>query len=141
VELSPNFALAHYTLGFVRVQAGEAQAAIDASDVALQLSPYDPLLFAMMATRALALARLKRFEEASEWVTKAADRPNAHAHIRAMAALILAMGGAVEEARVRMGALRSEAPNYGLSDFFAAFHLDDASRRLFQQAGRSIGMR
>jgi TolB-like protein len=141
VELSPNFALAYYTLGFVRVQAGEAQAAIEASDVALQLSPYDPLLFGMMATRALALARLKRFDEASEWVIKAADRPNAHAHIRAMAALILAMGGAVEEARGRMGALRSEAPNYELRDFFGAFHLDEASRKLFQQAARLVGMR
>jgi TolB-like protein len=140
VELSPNFALAYYTLGFVRAQSGDAQAAIAASDVARELSPYDPMLFAMLASRALALARLQRFEEASEWVVKAADRPNAHAHIRAMAALILALAGALTEARARMGALRSEAPSYALGDFFSAFDLDDKGKTLFQRAAGLIGM-
>ncbi len=140
VELSPNFALAYYTLGFVRAQSGDAQASIAATDVARELSPYDPMLFAMLASRALALARLQRFEEASEWVVKAADRPNAHAHIRAMAALILALGGAQTEARARMGALRSEAPSYALGDFFSAFDLDDEGKKLFQRAAGLLGM-
>jgi TolB-like protein/Tfp pilus assembly protein PilF len=140
VELSPNFALAHYTLGFVRAQSGDAQAAIVASDVARELSPYDPMLFAMLASRAVALARLKRFDEASEWVVKAADRPNAHAHIRALAVLILALGGALEEARARLGALKSEAPNHQLSDFFNAFRFDEEGRRLFQRAAKLIAM-
>ena len=141
VELSPNFAMAHYTLGFFRSQSGNARAAIAAADVARQLSPYDPMLFAMLAARALSLARLKRFEEASEWVVKAVDRPNAHAHIRAMAALILALGGLLEEARSRMGALRSEAPDYELRDFLIAFRLHEKDRRVFRQAADLIGMR
>jgi tetratricopeptide (TPR) repeat protein len=141
VELSPNFALAHYTLGFFRAQSGDARASIASSDFALQLSPYDPLLFGMLAARALALTRLKRFDEASEWVIKAADRPNAHVHIKAMAALILALSGALEEARVRLSALRLEAPNYELADFLRAFCRDEAGERPFRQAAALIGMK
>ena len=52
VELSPNFALGHYTLGFVHSQLGDPRAAIDATNHSRQLSPFDPLQFAMLASRA-----------------------------------------------------------------------------------------
>ena len=42
VDLSPNFAMGHYTLAFVRSQAGNPDAAVSASDHARHLSPYDP---------------------------------------------------------------------------------------------------
>lgn len=140
VELSPSFAMAHYTLAFVNGQSGDAAAAIASADLARQLSPFDPLLFAMLASRAMALARLGRFEEACEWATRAADRPNAHAHVRGLAVLILVLGGAMEEARTRMGALRSEAPNYGVGDLLSAFRMDAAAQKLYRRAARSIGM-
>jgi hypothetical protein len=44
------------------------------------------MLFGMLVARTLALVRLGRFEEAAEWGVKAAARPNAHAHILAIAA-------------------------------------------------------
>ena len=87
IDLSPNFALGHYTLAFVHSQAGDPQAAIASSDHSRQLSPFDPLLFAMLGARAMALVRLGRFEEAADWAIKAAARPNAHAHIMAIAVL------------------------------------------------------
>ena len=67
IDLSPNFALGHYTLAFVLSQAGDAQAAISSSDHSRQLSPFDPLLFGMLGARAMALVRLGRFDEAAEW--------------------------------------------------------------------------
>jgi tetratricopeptide (TPR) repeat protein len=57
VELSPNFALGHYTLSFVLSQAGDPAAAIAAADTARSLSPCDPLLFGMLGARAMALVR------------------------------------------------------------------------------------
>src|SRR5262249_58262025 len=48
VELSPNFALGHYTLSFVHSQDGDARAAIRYSDHSRNLSPFDPLLFGML---------------------------------------------------------------------------------------------
>ena len=86
IDLSPNFALGHYTLAFVHSQAGDPQAAIASSDHSRQLSPFDPMLFGMLGARAMALVRLGRFEEAADWGVKAAARPNAHAHILAIAA-------------------------------------------------------
>ena len=53
----------------------------------------------MLATRAMALIRLGRFDEAADWAAKAAVRPNAHVHVLAIAAHCLALAGRVDEAR------------------------------------------
>ena len=62
VELSPSFALGHYGLALVHSKAGDPNTAIASSDRARDLSPFDPLLFAMLEVRATALVRLGRFE-------------------------------------------------------------------------------
>ena len=93
IDLSPNFALGHYTLAFVHSQTGDPKAAIASSDHSRRLSPFDPLLFGMLGARAMALVRLGRFEEAADWAVKAAARPNAHPHILAIAAFSLALCG------------------------------------------------
>src|SRR6185436_7568788 len=98
IELSPNFALGHYTLGFVHSQSGDPRSAIDATKYSRQLSPFDPLQFAMLASRALAHVRLGEFEEAAAWAVKASARPNAHAHSLAIAAMSLALANRREEA-------------------------------------------
>ena len=56
IDLSPNFALGHYTLAFVHSQAGDPGAAIASSDHSRHLSPFDPLLFGMLGARAMALS-------------------------------------------------------------------------------------
>lgn len=140
VDLSPNFALGHYTLGFVDCQLGDAQAAIDASDYSRHLSPFDPLLFGMLAVRALALVRLGRIEEAAGWAIKAAARPNAHVHILAIAACCLAMAGRTEEALGFLPAIRKAAPSYRVDDFLGAFRLDADTQALFRESARRIGI-
>src|SRR6201999_3289023 len=77
VDLSPNFALAHYNLAFVNSTGGDSQSAILSSDRSRDLSPFDPMLFGMFGARAMALVRLGKFDEAAEWGMKAAARPNA----------------------------------------------------------------
>ncbi|RYF37469.1 MAG: transcriptional regulator, partial [Comamonadaceae bacterium] len=74
IELSPNFAMGHYTLAWFHSQAGDPEAAIAGADHARALSPMDPLLFAMLASRALALLRLGRYEEAADWGVRSASR-------------------------------------------------------------------
>src|SRR6185295_830548 len=58
IDLSPNFALGHYTLAFVHSQGGDPQAAVTFSDHSRHLSPFDPMLFAMFGSRAMGLVRL-----------------------------------------------------------------------------------
>lgn len=140
IDLSPNFSLAHYTLAFVHAQAGDPAAAIMAADRARSLSPFDPLLFAMMASRAIALARMGRYEESADWAVKAAARPNAHVHIQAIAAYSLALAGLAEEARAQADAIRRISPHYSVSDFFAAFQFDAQGIERFRRAAERVGM-
>ncbi|MBA2963845.1 transcriptional regulator [Ramlibacter sp. MAH-25] len=123
IDLSPSFALGHYTLGFVHAQSGDAGLAIEAADHARALSPLDPLLFGMLASRALALLRLGRFEEAADWAVRSAARPNAHVHIRAIAMFCLALAGRTQEAAATAAAIQQAHPGYGLADFNQAFQL------------------
>jgi DNA-binding SARP family transcriptional activator len=140
VDLSPNFAQGHYTLGFVHSQAGDPEIAIAASDQSRRLSPYDPLAFGMLGSRAMALIRLGRFEEAADWGMNAASRPNAHAHIAAIAALALSFAGRLDQARDYLAGIRTSLPGYGVNHFLSAMQLGPDDQALFREAARRIGM-
>ncbi|WP_088344653.1 MULTISPECIES: transcriptional regulator [Rhodomicrobium] len=141
VDLSPNFALGHYALAFVHSQSGDAQAAVASSDQSRDLSPFDPLLFAMLGARAMALVRLGQFEEAAEWGLKAAARPNAHAHILAISAYSLALAGRVDEARAQMAAIHKQLPDYRIEDFLTAMQFSPEGTALFREGAKRIGLR
>jgi DNA-binding SARP family transcriptional activator len=141
IELSPSFALGHYNLSFVHSIVGDASAAISAADYSRHLSPFDPMLFGMLATRAMALVRLGRFEEAAGWAVKAAARPNAFPHIHAIAACCLALAGSLEQARPHVAAVRHTSPRYSLADFFTAFPFDRDGQTLFRRGARLVGLR
>jgi DNA-binding SARP family transcriptional activator/TolB-like protein/uncharacterized protein YukE len=138
IELSPNFALGHYTLAFVHSQAGDPQAALKYSDHSRQLSPFDPLLFGMLGARAMALMRLGQFAEAAEWAIKAAARPNAHAHILAIAAYSLALAGRLDQARSYMTEIRRSLPAYGVDDFLIAMRFAPEHAAVFRDAAARL---
>jgi DNA-binding SARP family transcriptional activator len=140
IDLSPNFALGHYNLAFVRSIAGDARVAISCSDLSRHLSPFDPMLFGMLATRAMALVRLGEFEEAAAWAAKAAARPNAFPHIHAIAACALALAGSIEQARSHAATVRKMAPDYNLAQFFTAFPFDAEGAALFRKGAKLVGM-
>lgn len=140
VDLSPNFALGHYTLAFVHAQSGDPASAIASSDQSRHLSPFDPLLFGMLGSRAIALVRLGQFDEAAGWAARAAARPNAHAHILAIAAFTLALAGSLDDARRLATAIRRTVPRYGIADFLAAFRFEPQAEALFREGARRIGM-
>jgi DNA-binding SARP family transcriptional activator/TolB-like protein len=140
VDLSPNFAQGHYSLAFVQAQSGDPLAAVAAADRSRELSPFDPLLFGMLGARAIALVRLGRFPEAAEAAVKAAARPNAHAHIFAIAAFSLALHGANDEARAHAAAARRIMPGYDLAHFRKAFRLDRDGEARFAEGAKRLGM-
>lgn len=134
IELSPNFALGHYTLAWFNAQSGDPQAAITGADHARALSPWDPLLFAMLASRALGLLRMGRCEEAADWALRAAARPNAHVHIHAIAMYSLAMAGRMEEARAVGATIRKAQAGYGITEFLQGFRMDAQGEALLRKA-------
>jgi DNA-binding SARP family transcriptional activator len=140
IDLSPNFALGHYNLSFVHSIVGDPRAAIASSDHSRHLSPFDPMLFGMLATRAMALVRLGQFEEAAEWAVKAAARPNAFPHIHAIAACSLALAGSLEQARSYAAAARKMSPRYSLAEFLTTFPFDPEGEALFRRGAKRIGM-
>lgn len=140
VDLSPNFALGHYMLAFVHAQSGDAQLAIRESDQSRELSPFDPLLFAMMGARAMGLMRLQRHDEAAEWALKAAARPNAHVHILGIALHCLALAGREGEARELAASIQRLQPGYRLDDYLRAFRFDAEGEALVRQAARRVGL-
>jgi tetratricopeptide (TPR) repeat protein len=140
VALSPSFALGHYTLGFVQSQQGDALEAIASTDTSRQLSPFDPLMFAMLAARALALFRLHRYEEAAQWSSKAAVRPNVHQNVQAVAVNCLAAAGRLDEARLVLGALRQRSPDYRLDDFFRSFRFSAETQESFRKSAAMVGL-
>jgi DNA-binding SARP family transcriptional activator/TolB-like protein len=140
IDLSPNFALGHYTLAFVHSQTGDASAAIKFADHSRHLSPFDPLLFAMLGARAMAHVRLGQFEEAADWAVKAAARPNAHEHILGIATYCLALAGRRDQARNHLTALRKTRPHYGVGDFLTAMQFSPDDAALFRKAAKRTGL-
>lgn len=138
VELSPNFALGHYTLGFVHAQSGDPLIAISEADHARDLSPMDPLLFGMLASKALALLRLGRFEEAADFGVRSAARPNAHVHIRAIAMCSLALAGRMPEAKEYAQAIQRSDANYSIEDLLLAFRMGSDVEALLRKAAAIV---
>jgi DNA-binding SARP family transcriptional activator len=140
LRLSPNFALGHYTLGFMHGQSGDPRVAIASADYSRQLSPFDPLMFGMLCSRALGHLRLGQYQDAADWAVKGAARPNAHVHILGIAATCLGAAGRIEEARHVVTSLRKTAPAYVVGDLLTAFRFGPDGAALFRQNAASIGL-
>jgi DNA-binding SARP family transcriptional activator/Tfp pilus assembly protein PilF len=140
VDLSPNFATGHYTLAFVHSQSGDPNAAISFSDHSRHLSPFDPLLFAMLGARAISLVRLGQYAEASEWAIKAAARPNAHQHIMAIAAFTLGLADRMPEANDYKKKIRERVADYELAEFLAAFRFSPDAADAFKRGAKKVGI-
>ena len=124
----------------VHSKAGDPGTAIACSDRARQLSPFDPMLFAMLGVRAMALVRLGRFEEAAAWGVKASARPNAHAHILAITAFALALAGRLDEARTYLASVRRALPRYRVDDTLTAMRFAPEGEQLFREGAKRIGL-
>ncbi|APH70214.1 hypothetical protein [Aquibium oceanicum] len=104
------------------------------------MSPFDPLLFKMLGTRALAHARLGHFDEAAEWAVKAAARLNAYANILAIAAHCLALAGRQREASAYTLTIHAMLPDYRTTDFLDAFRFTKEVEVMFRSLSGQIGM-
>ena len=98
VDLNPSFALGHYSLAFSLFFGGLTEESLNSVSRAQRLSPYDPMGFAMSALKAMDLARIGEFEEATRLISLAARQSNAHYHILALAAHIHRLAGEAEAA-------------------------------------------
>jgi DNA-binding SARP family transcriptional activator/TolB-like protein len=139
IDLSPNFALGHYTLGFVEAQAGDPRSAIAAADTSRQLSPFDPMQFGMLGSLALSHLRLGEPELAADFALRAIARPNAHVHILAIAACTLVSARRHDEGRRLVARIRDQVASYDVERFIRAFRFEPDTEQLLRSSARRIG--
>jgi adenylate cyclase len=66
LALNPSFLPTYNALSAANLSAGQPQKAIEYAETALRLSPHDPLAYAFLRDKGLALFSLARYEEAAD---------------------------------------------------------------------------
>ncbi len=102
LQLSPNYANAHYGLAYALCFTGQPEEAFRELDKAQRLSPRDPLLWAFMVIKSFALTLLRRYDEALVWAKKAQQWPNATVWVHFCEAVPLVYLDRIDEARAAL---------------------------------------
>ncbi len=125
VRLNPNYAQGKYSRAWAESLMGKSESARADVDVALRLSPVDPLAYGMLGVRAFTHMIQGEPEEATRWADQAARAPGAHALIEMIAAVTHEMSGDHGKASAWAASARRRQPGLGEAQFLAAFPFRD----------------
>jgi TolB-like protein/Flp pilus assembly protein TadD len=140
-SLSPSFAQGIYNRGLVATIAGKAEAADQDLALALDLSPLDPMAYAMISSRALTHVQFGDFEAAAEYGERAACTPGAHKHIMLIAAFTLQLAGKPERAQTWLARAREHDSAIDAASFFRSFpYAQNAARETIERSLRELGV-
>jgi TolB-like protein len=128
-SLSPNYAQGLYAQAWTEFMADSTVSARQHLDLAMQLSPLDPLYYAMLSLRGLTHIATGDDETGAEWAERGARAPGAHALIAMIAAAAQALAGNSERARRWAAEVRRRNPALTRHDFFGAFPMTSESMR------------
>ncbi|MFI5317918.1 MAG: transcriptional regulator, partial [Myxococcota bacterium] len=110
-------------------------------DMAMRLSPLDPLYYAMQATRAFTHLALGEDAEAALWAERGARSPGAHVLIAMIAAAAHALHGDAEAASFWARNVRERNAALTRDDFVRAFPMkSDAMRTRVLEALAKFGL-
>jgi tetratricopeptide (TPR) repeat protein len=114
-SINPNLAVCWQLRGMVSLFLGQHDVALEQLARALRLSPLDPETYLAETNIALAHFFQGRYDEASNWATKALrHQPNWMVAMRA-SVVASALGGNIEEARTIMARMRRLDPAMRIS--------------------------
>ncbi|MCU0975396.1 MAG: winged helix-turn-helix domain-containing protein [Steroidobacteraceae bacterium] len=139
-SLSPNYAQGIYARAWTETLAGHPLQGRDHVDLAMRLSPLDPLYYGMLGTRAFTHMARAEDAEAAGWAERAARSPGAHVLIAVIAAVAHDLSG--DEVRAKAWAKNAHERNPALTgeDFFRAFPMKpDAMRSRVSSALARLG--
>lgn len=128
-ELSPHYAQGIYAKAWTEAMAARPEAGRLHADLAMRLSPLDPLHYAMLGTRAFTHMALGEDEEGARWAERAARSPGAHVLIPLIAAAAHRLAGHDAEAARWAAQVRARREGLIRADFFRAFPLRDSALR------------
>ena len=129
ILLNPNSAQGVYSRAWAETVMGKGDEGQRDADLAMALSPVDPLHYAMLATRALSHLVRGDAAEAAAWSDRAARAPGAHVLIAVIAAACCAVAGDAARATAWARDVRRRSPGFRQPDFFRSFPFDDPATR------------
>jgi TolB-like protein len=127
--ISPNYAQGIYARAWTETLAGRGLEGRDHVDFAMQLSPLDPLYYAMLGTRAFTHIAQGEDVEAAAWAERAARSPGAHVLIAMIAAAAQALAGDEARAAAWAASVRERNAALARADFFRSFPMKSAAMR------------
>ena len=128
--LSPNYAQGLYARAWTETLAGRGPSGREHADLAMRLSPLDPLYYAMLGTRALNHLSVGEDAMAAQWGDRAARAPGAHVLIAMIAALTNSLAGNDDRAATWVANVHERNPVLTRADFVRAFPMQPAATRL-----------
>jgi TolB-like protein len=133
-QISPHYAQGIYARAWSETLVGRAMEGRRHVDRAMQLSPLDPLYYAMLGTRALTHISMGEDEEAAAWAERAARSPGAHVLIAMIATAAHALKGDMTRADSWAANVRERSSTLSREDFVRAFPMkqDDMRARVLQ---------
>ena len=129
-SISPNYAQGIYARAWTETLAGNGPEGRAHVDLAMRLSPLDPLYYAMLGTRAFTHMVLGEDAEAAHWAGRAAWSPGAHVLIAMIASAACSLANDEAQASAWAANVRGRNPALSRVDFFRSFPMRPAGMRM-----------
>jgi hypothetical protein len=110
-----------YALAWTNTIAGAEQDGRDQLDLAMRLSPLDPLYYAMLGARGFTHIARGEYDQAVVWTDQAARSPGAHVFMALLAAVAQALAGNTAQAKAWAADVRERGPLLSGVDFFRGY--------------------
>lgn len=137
-EISPNYAQGLYSRSLMETLLGRSGHGRAHVERAMGLSPIDPLLYAMRATRALGQISDGAMGEAAAWADAAARTPRAHVLIEMIAMAAAALAGDQTSADRWAVSVHRHQPPVGRVYFFENLPVRDPETRRRLEQGLAV---
>jgi len=128
-SISPNYAQGIYARAWTEALAGRGLEGRGHVDLAMRLSPLDPLHYAMLGTRAFTHLVLGEDQPAADWAERAARSPGAHVLIAMIATANHELAGDAARAAHWAASVRRRNPALTRADFFRSFPIKPEATR------------
>jgi TolB-like protein len=128
-SVSPNYAQGIYARAWTETLLGHGSEGRSHVDLAMRLSPLDPLYYAMLGTRAFTHMLAGEDELAVQWAERAARAPGAHVLIAMIASAAHTLAGDQGRAAAWAANVRERSPALTIEDFFRSFPMASPTMR------------
>ncbi|MGN7932558.1 winged helix-turn-helix domain-containing tetratricopeptide repeat protein [Sphingopyxis sp. 22461] len=141
IALSPNYAQAIYSKAWAEMTQCDIGHSDEHAELALRLSPLDPLRYAMLGVRSVSALMRGDHQSAIDWGERAAQSPGAHKHIAVIAAIAAEASGNHERAAQWIGRARQLDPQVSRGTFLRSFPFAATSEReMIERALQGTGL-